>query len=62
MNIESMVVPMAENGRFDALMGDLHYLGPAKPIRDFLRQAMVCDGKGVAIFAWNHRYPRKLNK
>ncbi|MBN2786209.1 MAG: hypothetical protein JXR25_15420 [Pontiellaceae bacterium] len=42
----------AENGRFDVLMGDLHYLGPVKPTGDFLRQAVVCDGEWVAILAW----------
>ncbi|MBN2164579.1 MAG: hypothetical protein JXR25_07065 [Pontiellaceae bacterium] len=49
MNIETMVVPMAENGRFDALMYDLNYLGPVKPTGDFLRQAVVCDDEWVAI-------------
>ncbi|MBN2163366.1 MAG: hypothetical protein JXR25_08290 [Pontiellaceae bacterium] len=52
MNIETMIMPTAENGRFDELMGDLHYLGSAKPTGDFLRQAVVCDGEWVAILAW----------
>jgi len=51
-NLETVVVPKAEHGRFDELMGDLHYLGSAKPTGDFLRQAVVCDGEWVAILAW----------
>jgi len=33
-------------------MGDLHYLGSAKPMGDFLRQAVVRDGEWVALLAW----------
>ncbi|MEE9368475.1 MAG: hypothetical protein V3V05_06380, partial [Pontiella sp.] len=39
--LEVVVVPKAEPGRFDELMGDLHYLGSAKPTGDFIRQAVV---------------------
>lgn len=51
-NIETVLVPKAEHKRFDELMGDLHYLGSAKPTGDFLRQAVVCDGEWVALLAW----------
>lgn len=51
-NIETVVVSKAERKRFDELMGDLHYLGSAKPTGDFLRQAVVCDGEWVALLAW----------
>jgi len=50
--IETVVVPKAQHKRFDELMGDLHYLGSAKPIGDFLRQAIVCNGEWVALLAW----------
>ena len=50
--LETMVVPKAEHRRFDELMGDLHYLGSAKPTGDFLRQAVVRDGEWVALLAW----------
>ncbi len=51
-DIETIVVPKIEHKRFDALMGNLHYLGSAKPTGDFLRQAVVCDGEWVALLAW----------
>ncbi len=50
--IESIVVPEAEYGLFDETMGDLHYLGAAKPTGDFLRQAVVRNGEWVALLAW----------
>ncbi len=50
--IEAIVVPKAEHKRFDELMGDLHYLGSAKPTGDFLRQAIVCNDEWVALLAW----------
>ena len=50
--LETIVVPKAEHGRFDETMGDLHYLGSAKPTGDFLRQAVVCVGEWVALLAW----------
>ena len=51
-SLETIIVPKADCGRFDELMGDLHYLGSARPAGDFLRQAVVCDGEWVAILAW----------
>jgi len=50
--LETIVVPKADYRRYDEWMGDLHYLGSAKPIGDFLRQAVVRDGEWVALLAW----------
>lgn len=50
--VETIVVPKADSKRFDELMGDLHYLGSAKPTGDFLRQAVVRNGEWVALLAW----------
>ena len=51
-NIETVIVPKAQHRRFDELMGDLHYLGSAKPAGDFLRQAVICEGEWIALLAW----------
>ena len=50
--LETIIVPKADHRRFDELMGDLHYLGSAKPTGNFLRQAVVRDGEWVALLAW----------
>lgn len=50
--LETIVVPKSDHRRYDELMGDLHYLGTAKPTGDFLRQAVVRDGEWVALLAW----------
>jgi hypothetical protein len=50
--IEMRVVGKDEQGRFDKLMGDYHYLGTGRPVGDFLRQAAVCDGHWVGLLAW----------
>jgi hypothetical protein len=50
--LEIRVVLKDDRKRFDALMGDLHYLGSAKPIGDFLRQAVVRNGEWVGLLAW----------
>lgn len=50
--LETIVVSKAEQARFDELLGDLHYLGTTRPVGDFLRQAIVCDGEWVALLAW----------
>lgn len=46
------VVPKTEYKRFDSLLGDLHYLGSAKPVGHFLRQVVVRDGAWVGLLAW----------
>jgi len=50
--LEIIVVQKADQKRFDALLGDLHYLGSAKPVGDFLRQAVVRNGEWVGLLAW----------
>ena len=50
--LETIIVPKADHQLFDESMGDLHYLGSAKPTGDFLRQAVVRDGDWVALLAW----------
>jgi len=48
------IIPVApdEHARFDALCGELHYLGAAKPIGHFLRQVAVFEGEWIALLAW----------
>lgn len=50
--IQIITITPAEHARFDALCGDLHYLGAAKPIGHFLRQAAVFEGEWIALLAW----------
>ena len=50
--IQIITVAADEHARFDALCGDLHYLGAAKPIGHFLRQAAVFEGEWIALLAW----------
>jgi hypothetical protein len=50
--LETIIVPKADHKRFDERMGDLHYLGSAKPTGDFLRQAVLRGGQWVALLAW----------
>lgn len=50
--LEIQIVLKADQKRFDELMGDLHYLGSAKPVGDFLRQVVVRDGEWIGLLAW----------
>lgn len=50
--LEIRIVSKADHKRFDELMGDLHYLGSAKPVGDFLRQVVVREGEWVGLLAW----------
>ena len=50
--IQIITVAPDEHARFDALCGDLHYLGAAKPIGHFLRQVAVFEGEWIALLAW----------
>jgi len=50
--IEIIVVPPEEYPRYDALCGELHYLGATRPIGHFLRQVAVVDGEWIALLAW----------
>ena len=50
--IQIITVAPDEHARFDALCGDLHYLGAAKPIGHFMRQAAVFEGEWIALLVW----------
>ena len=49
--IQITTITPDEHARFDALCGDLHYLGAAKPIGHFLRQVAVFEGEWIAPLA-----------
>jgi hypothetical protein len=51
-SLEVIVVPKADWKRFDELLGDLHYLGSAKPAGHFLRQVVMREGEWVGLLAW----------
>jgi hypothetical protein len=51
-SLEVIVVPKADWKRFDELLGDLHYLGSAKPAGHFLRQVVMRAGEWVGLLAW----------
>lgn len=50
--LEIHVVSDKELKRFDRLLAKHHYLGASPPVGDFLRQAVVRDGKWVALLVW----------
>jgi len=50
--LDILVVPKADWKRFDEQMGDLHYLGSAKPIGDFLRQVVVREDQWIGLLVW----------
>jgi len=50
--LDVLVVPKPDWKRFDEQMGDLHYLGSAKPVGDFLRQVVVRDGQWIGLLVW----------
>ena len=37
---------------FDAILGEHHYLGAGRPVGDYLRQVVECDGRPVALLVW----------
>lgn len=45
-------VSEAEVGGFDGLLADQHYLGPGRPVGDYLRQVVEQDGQEVALLVW----------
>lgn len=53
-DIEPVVRVAAERQiqEFDKQMGELHYLGTAKPVGDFLRQIVQIGERQVALLAW----------
>ena len=46
------LVTPSERQRFEELLAARHYLGPAPPVGDFLRQVVVRDGQWVALLVW----------
>lgn len=50
--LEVIIVPKADWKRFDELLGDLHYLGSAKPVGHFLRQVVMREGEWIGLLAW----------
>ncbi len=47
-----VVTDPQEVARFDQLLERGHYLGPSRPVGDFLRQVAALDGNWVALQAW----------
>jgi len=41
-----------EVARFDGLLQDEHYLQAGRPVGDYLRQVVVCEGQWVGLLAW----------
>ena len=50
--IEVRVVEPEELARFESLLKEGHYLGPAPPVGDFLRQVALRNGHWVALLVW----------
>lgn len=48
----TVVVDAAQVKEFDQKLANQHYLGPTRPIGDFLRQRVERDGQAVALLAW----------
>src|SRR3954447_2720651 len=51
-SIEVRAVEPEELARFERLLKEGHYLGPAPPVGDFLRQVALCNGRWVALLVW----------
>src|SRR5436853_5359323 len=50
--IEVRVVEPEELARFESLLKESHYLGPAPPVGDFLRQVALRNGQWVGLLVW----------
>jgi hypothetical protein len=50
--LEIRRVSAKEAGRFDALMGEYHYLGESRPVGDSLRMAAWREGEWVGLLMW----------
>jgi Domain of unknown function (DUF4338) len=50
--IEVRVVEPEELARFESLLKEGHYLGPAPPVGDFLRQVALRNGQWVGLLVW----------
>lgn len=51
-SLEVRIVSGKEIERFNRLLGEHHYLGASPAVGDFLRQAVVREGKWVALLVW----------
>ena len=47
-----MVSAPADIKRFDRMLADEHWLGSGQPVGQYLRQAVVRDGRWVALLTW----------
>src|SRR5436305_9314155 len=50
--LQVQVVAPEQRERFEALLASKHYLGPAPPVGDFLRQVVVRGGPWVGLLVW----------
>jgi hypothetical protein len=50
--IEVRPVEPQELARFESLLKEGHYLGPAPPVGDFLRQVALRNGQWVGLLVW----------
>jgi Domain of unknown function (DUF4338) len=50
--IEVRAVEPEERARFERLLKEGHYLGPAPPVGDFLRQVALRNGQWVGLLVW----------
>jgi hypothetical protein len=50
--IEVRAVEPEELARFESLLKEGHYLGPAPPVGDFLRQVALRKGQWVGLLVW----------
>jgi uncharacterized protein DUF4338/DDE family transposase len=50
--IEVRAIEPEELARFESLLKEGHYLGPAPPVGDFLRQVALRNGQWVGLLVW----------
>jgi len=50
--VEIRVLGAAEQERFDALLGQYHYLGESRPVGDAMRMVAQIDGAWVGLLLW----------
>ena len=46
------VAPSHEVAWFDAQLATHHYLGAGRPVGDYLRQIVECEGRALALLVW----------
>lgn len=50
--LEMRVIGSAEHKRFDALLGQYHYLGESRPVGDAMRMVAEIEGEWVGLLMW----------